>query len=223
MPPITVLLADDHTIVRDGLRALLELASDITVVGEARQGREAVALARKFSPEVVVMDIAMPQLNGFSATRQILALLPATKILMLSAYTDEPYVHRAREAGAAGFLGKESSAQCLSGAIRTLAMGGSYFAPSAPGRIPAPVRGGTPDSSGQEPGVLSTRESEVIQLVAEGLTNKQIGSVLSISVKTAEKHRQHLMGKLRIHGIAGLTRYAIAQRIIEGAVQVSSA
>lgn len=220
MKPITVLLADDHTIMREGLRALLELETDIAIVGEARHGREAVALVQKHQPDVVVMDIAMPQLNGFGATQQMLELLPATKILILSAYSDDPYIHRVLAVGAVGFLVKQSSAQCLSRAIRSVMKGGVFFSPSISKRIQKQYQQGKPGGA-KAAGVLSARELEVVQLIAEGSTNKQIGAELRISVKTVEKHRQNLMGKLSIHDTAGLTRYAIAHGIVENPVQVT--
>ncbi len=221
MRPITVLLADDHTIMREGLRALLEVETDITVVGEAHHGREAVELAKKFRPDVVLMDIAMPQLNGFGATQQVLELLPATKVLILSAYSDDPYIHRVLAVGAVGFLVKQSSAQCLSEAIRTVMKGNTFFSPSISKRIQDQYRQGNQPRGAKAAGVLSARELEVVQLIAEGSTNKQIGVDLGISVKTVEKHRQRLMHKLSIHDTAGLTRYAIAQGIIESSVQVT--
>lgn len=221
MKPITVLLADDHTIMREGLRALLELETDITVVGEARHGREAVELAKKYQPDVIVMDIAMPQLNGFVATQQVLEMLPATKVLILSAYSDDPYIHRVLAVGAVGFLVKQSSAQCLSRAIRSVVHGHTFFSPSISKRIQDQYRHGNKLRGAKAAGVLTARELEVVQLIAEGSTNKQIGAELGISVKTVEKHRQRLMDKLSIHDTAGLTRYAIAQGIIESSPQVT--
>lgn len=221
MKPITVLLADDHTIMREGLRALLELETDMTVVGEAHHGREAVELAKKLRPDVLVMDIAMPQLNGFGATQQVLESLPGTKVLILSAYSDDPYVHRVLAVGAVGFLVKQSSAQCLSKAIRAVARGNTFFSPSISKRLQDQYRQGSPPRGEKTGGVLTARELEVVQLIAEGSTNKQIGVALGISVKTVEKHRQHIMDKLGIHDTAGLTRYAIAHGIIESSLHVT--
>jgi DNA-binding NarL/FixJ family response regulator len=221
MTPITVLLADDHTIVREGFRALLELENDITVVGEAHHGREAVEMAQKLKPAVIVMDIAMPLLNGISATQQILAVLPATKVLILSAYSDDPYIHRVLEVGAAGFLVKQSSAQCLSRAIREVSAGRKFFSPSVAKRIQAWSRDTSRVGVVKSVKKLTARELEVIQRIAEGATNKEIAYGLKISVKTVEKHRQHLMDKLDIHDTAGLTRYAIAHGIIESIIQVT--
>jgi len=219
MNPITVLLADDHNIVREGFRALLKLEADITVVGEARNGREAVELAVKYKPDIVVMDIAMPLLNGLEATRQILGLLPATKVIVLSAYSDDPYVQRAIAVGASGFLIKQTSAQSLARAIRETKKGNTYFSPSLARHFQ--TQSATKAPVTKRPTVLTAREMEVIQRVAEGATNKEIASDFGISIKTVEKHRQHLMNKLNIHDTATLTRYAIAQGIIESPVKVT--
>jgi DNA-binding NarL/FixJ family response regulator len=218
MNPITVLLADDHMIVREGLRALLARETDIKVVGEAHDGREAVALARRLKPDVAVMDIAMPLLNGLGATQQILAARPETKVVILSAHSDDPYIRRVLAVGARGFLIKQTSAACLAKAIREVWKGKSFFSPSIAKRIAeqlGPARGP------RGVGGLTAREMEVIQMVAEGAPNKQIAASLGISIKTVEKHRQHLMDKLNIHDTAGLTRYAIAHGIIESCVQVT--
>ncbi len=220
MKPITVLLADDHTIVREGFRALLQLEADITVIGEARDGREAVELAVKLRPEVVVMDVAMPQLNGLGAARQIVEALPDTRVIMLSAYSDDPYIHRALAVGATGFLIKQASAQCLAKAIRAVKNGKSYFSPSIAKRIhDHPREAGKPRAQKVGKG-LTEREREVIQLISEGATNKQIAGELKISIKTVEKHRQRVMDKLNIRNTAGLTRYAIVHGIIETSVRV---
>jgi DNA-binding NarL/FixJ family response regulator len=223
MKRITVLLAEDHTVVREGFRKLLELEADIEVVGEAQTGRQAVAMARKLRPAVVVMDIAMPLLNGLEATRQVLKAVPGTKVLMLSAHSDDAYIKGATEAGAMGFLLKQSSSHALSQAIREVQQGNTFFTPSVARRLQQ--REGR--SSGR-PGLpelraagLSAREMEVLQLVAEGEANKQIAAELGISIKTVEKHREKLMRKLNIHDTAGLTRYAIGAGVIESSVQLT--
>lgn len=223
MKQITVLLAEDHTVVREGLRMMLEAEGDIQVVGEAETGRQAVALARKLHPAVVVMDIAMPQLNGLEATRQISKAVPGTKVLILSAHSDDAYVEQVIALGAAGYLIKQSSAHVLSEAVRALQSGRTYFSPSIARRLR--VRNG-PSSvcSGSLRWCkvrLTSREMEVLQLIAEGGANKQVATELGISVKTVEKHRQRLMEKLNIHDTAGLTRYAIATGIIESGVQLT--
>jgi DNA-binding NarL/FixJ family response regulator len=222
MKRITVLLAEDHTVVREGLRALLEAEGDIEVVGEAETGRQAVELTRKLRPDVVVMDIAMPLLNGLEATRQIRKGAPGTRVLILSAHGDDAYVEQARTLGAAGYLLKQTSAQVLARAVREIHRGHAYYSPSIARGLQS--RGAeAPDLMAllkKRGNQLSSREAEVLQLIAEGQANKQIAAELGISVKTVEKHRQHLMEKLRIHDTAGLTRYAIAAGIIEGSVQV---
>lgn len=220
-PPrrITVLLAEDHTVVREGLRRLLEAESDIEVVGEAATGRQAVALAGKLRPAVIVMDIAMPLLNGLETTRQILKAFPATKVLILSAHSDDAYVERAKALGAAGYLIKQTSARFLSEAIREVEKGNAFCSPAVARCFyqRRPETGPSPAKAGR----LSSREREVLQLIAEGEANKQIAAGLGISVKTVEKHRCHLMRKLDIHDTASLTRYAIASGVIESSVQLT--
>ena len=221
MKPITVLLAEDHQIVREGFRALLEHEGDIKVVGEAENGREAVQLTRKLRPAVVVMDIAMPLLNGMEATRQIRKDFPATKVLVLSAHSDEAYVEKVMALGASGFLLKQTSSHVLAKAIREVQNGKIYYTPPVSGqardRSLDPGGTGKPASKANR---LSSREVEVLQLIAEGKPNKQVAAELGVSFKTVDKHRQHLMAKLNIHDIAGLTRYAIAEGIIAGEVRI---
>ncbi|HEV3272784.1 MAG TPA: response regulator transcription factor [Candidatus Methylacidiphilales bacterium] len=221
MKQISVLLAEDHTIVRQGLRLLVEADGDIGIVGEAKTGREAVQMTRELHPDVIVMDIAMPLLNGLEATRQILKAFPGTKILILSAHSDPEYIEQVVKAGALGYLVKQSSGDVLAKAIRELHNGKTFFAPSIAKRLKNEFQK-TADGMGlqrKSGAQLTSREAELLQLIAEGHVNKQIASELSISIKTVEKHRQHLMEKLNIHDIAGLTRFAIAAGIIESSVQ----
>lgn len=218
MEKITVLLADDHTVVRQGLRALLIAEGDIDIVGEAENGREAVQLVKKLLPDVVVMDIAMPQLNGLEATRQITRAVPSTKVLVLSSYSDDDYVQQLTEAGAAGYLVKQTAANDLLKAIREAQKGNAFFSPAIAKRLRDQCReafatGG--NTARRRNDYLTTREAEVLQLIAEGRANKQIAADLCISIKTVEKHRQQVMNKLGIHDVAGLTRHAIARGIIE--------
>ncbi|HVU99784.1 MAG TPA: response regulator transcription factor [Verrucomicrobiae bacterium] len=217
MRKIRVLLVDDHTVVRQGLRALLAAEEDIEIAGEADNGRQAVQLAKKLLPDLVVMDIAMPVLNGLEATRQITRAAPACKVLVLSSYSDDEYVQQLTEAGAAGYLIKQTAANDLLKAIREAHRGNAYFSPSIAKRLRDQCReafvGGEPTRRRSD--YLTTREAEVLQLIAEGRANKQIAAELCISIKTVEKHRQQVMNKLGIHDVAGLTRHAIAKGIIE--------
>ncbi|HVU08984.1 MAG TPA: response regulator transcription factor [Verrucomicrobiae bacterium] len=223
MKRITVLLAEDHTIVREGFRKMLEFENDLEVVGEAQDGRQAVALAKKLRPDAVLMDIAMPLLNGLEATRQILKALPTAKVLILSAHNDDAYVKNATESGALGFLLKQTSAHEVCRAIREVQSGKTFFSPSISkrlGRLNPP----SSDRAGRlhkKTARLTSREMEVLQLIAEGKANKETAAELGIGMKTVEKHREHLMQKLDIHDTAGLTRYAISAGIIESSVQLT--
>ena len=217
MNPLTILLAEDHAVVREGLRSLLEISGEFKVVGEAETGAEAVALAGRTRPDVVVMDIAMPGLNGCEATRQILAHNPAARVLALSAHSDDEYVARMLAVGALGFVEKQSKGALLLRAIRAVGRGTPFF---SNGIVKRQLRNqrrnlelGMPASHRRSP--LTAREQEVLQLVAEGCANKQIAARLGISIKTVEKHRQQLMDKLDIHETAGLTRYAISSGVVE--------
>jgi DNA-binding NarL/FixJ family response regulator len=219
MRKIAILLVDDHTVVRQGLRALLSAEEDMEVVGEAENGRLAVTLAKKTNPDVVVMDVAMPLLNGLEATRQILKLIPATKILVLTSYGDDECVSQLMDAGASGYLIKQTAANDLIRAIREVQRGNAFFSPAIAKRLRDQCReafstGLAPRKSSE----LTTREAEVLQLIAEGFSNKQIASELNISIKTVEKHRQQVMNKLNIHDVAGLTRYAISKGMVERTV-----
>lgn len=221
--PITVLLADDHAIVRQGISGLLNTDGHFRIVGEARTGREAVALAHALRPDVILMDIAMPVLNGLEATRQILATTPSAKIVILSAHSDDEYIERMSSAGVSGFLEKQTSAEILTKALREVARGQKFFSPSIAKRLhddhnkPRDREGLLKANASR----LTPRESEVLQLVAEGSANKQVAAQLGISIKTVEKHRQNLMDKLGIHETAGLTRYAIGAGVIESRVQLT--
>jgi DNA-binding NarL/FixJ family response regulator len=221
MKKIRVLLADDHIVVREGLRVLVETEGDIEVVGEAKTGREAVEMTLQLHPDVVVMDIAMPLLNGLQATRQILKTAPATRVLILSAHADPEYVEQVVLLGGAGYLIKQTSADILVEAIREVRKGKSFFSPLISKYLREHYQK-TPHTSilrKRKSASLTPREEGVLQLIAEGKANKQIASELGISIKTVEKHRQHLMQKLSIHDVAGLTRYAIAAGVIESSVQ----
>jgi DNA-binding NarL/FixJ family response regulator len=217
MQKITVLIADDHTIVRRGLRSLLQTENDIEVVGEAETGRQAVQLAMALRPDVVLMDIAMPLLSGLEATRQITRQAPFSRVLILSSYNDDEYVHEVTEAGGAGYLLKQADFGDVVRAIREAKKGNAFFSPAISRRLTERYRetivGGVVVKKRTD--LLTSRELEVLQLIAEGESNKQIAAELGISVKTVERHRQRLMDKLAIHDVAGLTRYAISRGLVE--------
>jgi len=224
MKPITVLLAEDHTVVREGLRALLAAESDIEVVGEAESGRKAIQLAKDLRPAVLVIDIAMPLLNGLEAARQVIKAVPTTRVLFLSAHNDDEYVEQAIKLGAAGYLIKQTSALTLAKSIRQVVKSASFVGPYVSRRLrerQEAVPRGAGGRKKKEGVSLTSREVEILQLIAEGKANKQTAAELGISIKTVEKHRQHLMRKLDIHDTAGLTRYAIAAGIIEGGVRLT--
>jgi len=218
---ITVLLAEDHQIVREGLRTLLQAETDLEVVGEAASGRQAVELASKLHPVVIVMDIAMPLLNGMEATRQILKAAPATRVLILSAHSDDAYVEQVIALGAAGYLIKQTAAHVLPKAIREVAKGNVFFSPPIARRLDLRRASERLGPARKKAVRLTSREMEVLQLIAEGKANKETAAELGIGIKTVEKHREHLMTKLNIHDTAGLTRYAISTGIIESSVQLT--
>ena len=213
---IRVLLADDHTVVRFGLRMLLETAEDMEVVGEAGNGREAVELAQQLTPHVAVLDVIMPQLNGLDAARRIARESPQTKILILSTYAHDHFLEQAMAACVCGYLTKETAACDLIRAIRAIVAGKQFFSPSISKKVvelvPSRTAARRLGFSGKS---LTARESEVLQLIAEGDSNKTIAEKLHISIKTIEKHRQSVMQKLNIHETAGLTRYAINHGMIQ--------
>ena len=216
---ISVLLVDDHNIVRQGLKALLVAEGDITVVGEAQSGREAVQAVSRLRPEVVIMDLAMPLLNGWEATRQIVKAVPSAKIIVLSTYDTEEHIQQAIGAGAAAYLIKQTAAADLVKAIREVKKGNAFFSPAIAQRLREETcRSLSSDANAPaaKPHVeLTVREAEVLQLIAEGFANKQIAGELGLSVKTVEKHRQQVMNKLNIHDTASLVRHAAAKGIIE--------
>ena len=216
MRKITVLIVDDHTIVRQGLKQLMQTASDIEVVGEAENGLAAVQKAKELQPNVIVLDIAMPRKNGIEAARQIGRETPSSRILILSTYHEDQEVHEAIEAGAAGYMMKESAGGDLLNAVREIAKGHSFFSPAISRRLLRQTRSAFQAKAESSPlaPMLTPRETDVLKLIAEGKPNKQIAGDLGISIKTVEKHRQSLMDKLHIHEAASLTRYAIAKGIV---------
>ena len=213
--PIRILLADDHTIVRDGLRALVERQADMSVVAEAADGRECVQLAERHLPVVVMMDVAMPEMNGIEAARRILSVNPKTSVLMLSMHRDESYVLRALKAGARGYLLKDSPRDDVLTAIRTVAAGRSFLSRKVSEMLQEDyVR--QLESRGLEDSydLLTDREREILQLLAEGKANKEVANLLNISLTTVETHRAHILQKLSLHSTADLILYAVRKRII---------
>jgi two-component system response regulator NreC len=203
-----VLLADDHQIVREGLRALLEKVGHV-VVGEAADGRQACALARKLQPNIAVLDLSMPLRNGLDSIREIQRVSPGTKAILLTMYTDRPYVLQAMQAGARGYVLKSQAAQDLLRAIQEVLRGAVYLSPGVAGLLVDAYR-----QRNDEPELLTAREREVLQLIGEGKTTKAIAGVIGVSFKTAESHRSRVMKKLDIHETAGLVRYAIRRGLL---------
>jgi DNA-binding NarL/FixJ family response regulator len=218
---IKVVLADDHRILREGLRTLLEKERDIKVVGEAGNGRSTLKLVRDLSPDVVIMDITMPDLNGIEATRQLVEAAPDTKVLALSIHAHRRYVEDMLRAGAIGYLSKDCALEELVEAVHAVAAGKAYLSPAVAGTL---VRGyARGKQSSRSPRLsplvaLTARQREVLQLLAEGKTTKQTASALFISTKTVDRHRQQIMQKLCAHSIAELTKYAIREGLtsVEG-------
>jgi DNA-binding NarL/FixJ family response regulator len=221
---ITVLLADDHTLVRQGLKALLSAEEDMQVVAEAENGQQAVAMARKMSPDVVIMDLAMPMMNGLNATRQILKAAPNTRVLVLSSYSDDECVKQMMQAGAKGFLMKQTASSELSNAIRNVRRGNEVLSPAIVQRMRNQRHGAFMDgANGQKPNSLTAREVEVLKIIADGYSNKEVANLLGISIKTVEKHRQQVMNKLNIHDVAGLTRFALSRGMIDRRIPAPAA
>ncbi|MCS6953186.1 MAG: response regulator transcription factor [Bryobacterales bacterium] len=215
MSKIRILLADDHSIVRRGLHYLLERSPDLEVVAEAADGREAVRLAEELAPDVVIMDIAMPQLNGIEATAQIVKRHPKAGVILLSMYSDEEYIVRALTAGAKGYLLKDSAESDLLRAVEAVAQGKTFFSPAiAQALLEDYVR--TLQQRGLKDSyeLLTDREKEILQLLAEGKSNKEVAALLNLSVYTVETHRANLMQKLNLHNTAEIVLYAVRKKII---------
>jgi len=208
-----ILLADDHKITRQGLRSLLEKQKDMEVIAEADNGRAAVQLAVELAPDVIIMDVTMPDLNGVEATKQILAKSPGIKIIALSMHSDALFVTEMLKSGATGYLLKDCAFEELTRAIRTVADGKTYLSPAISGVVVEDYLHRLTTAEFTSPDVLTDREKEVVQLMAEGNSTKQIALKLHISVKTVETHRRQIMSKLDIHNVAELTKYAIRKGI----------
>ncbi|MHC4659190.1 MAG: response regulator [Planctomycetota bacterium] len=206
---IKILLADDHKITRQGLRSLLETEADMQVVAEAEEGRSAVRLVRELLPDMVIMDVTMPDLNGMEAARQIVYAFPDVKIIALSMHSDALFVTEMLRSGASGYLLKDCAFEELVRAIRTVTAGKTYLSPTISGVVVNDYLHRVSKGDSSDSQVLSNREREVLQLLAEGKTTKQIALKLHISAKTVETHRRQIMDKLDIHSIAELTKYAI--------------
>jgi DNA-binding NarL/FixJ family response regulator len=215
MTTIRILLAEDHTIVRKGLRSLLDGEAGIRVVGEAADGREAVGKVGQLLPDVVVMDIAMPALNGLEATRQIRNRFPKVKVLILTMHADEEYIPQVLQAGASGYVVKQAAPEELVSAVQAVYQGELFLSPSISRTVAQQYVRQAEASTGQDhDDPLTPREREVLQLIAEGQPPRQIAHLLCISIKTVETHRAHLMGKLDAHSTAELTQYAIRKGIV---------
>jgi len=216
MKPTRVLLAEDHTLVRAGIRALLQNLTGMQVVAEASDGREALRLIKTYQPDVVLMDIAMAGLNGLEATARVTKEFPTVRVIILSMHSNEEYVAQALQAGAAGYLLKDAVAAELELAVTAVARGETYLSPAVSKHIIADylrrAGGGATGSGGEAPStatLLTPRQREILQLIAEGHSTKEMASILHLSVKTVETHRTQLMARLDVHDVAGLVRYAI--------------
>lgn len=215
MPGLRILLADDHTVVRQGLRKILEERSDWEVVAEAGDGREAVRQAEEHEPDVAILDITMPLLNGVEATRQIVKRCPSTRVLVLTMHSDEAYVNQVLKAGATGYLLKESADVDLIQAVSAVSQGKSFFSPAiARVMLDDYVRQLADKGITDRYESLSEREREIFQLIAEGKANKEIAAILSISPSTVETHRARIMEKLDLHSAAEIVLYAVRRGVV---------
>jgi two-component system response regulator NreC len=215
MGKIKVLVADDHTILRQGIKSLLANEEEIEVIGEAKDGREALTIIEETLPDVILMDIAMPGLNGLEATRRIKKKFPRMKVLVLTMYTNEEYIFQILNAGANGYLVKETAFQDLISAIKAVYKNEAFMSPSISKKVINSYIKRAQNDEEETCEVLTTREREILQLIAEGNSSKKIAELLFISPKTVETHRTHIMNKLNIHNRTGLVKYAIRKGIVE--------
>jgi DNA-binding NarL/FixJ family response regulator len=214
MRPVRILIADDHEIVRRGLRALLETRSDWEIVGEAVTGRQAVEQAGKLSPDLVIMDLTMPEMNGLEATRQIRASVPDAQILILSVHDSEQLVREVLEVGARGYVLKSDAGRDLIAAVEALCQQKVFFTAKVSEMVMEGfLRGGSATDPPKDP--VTARERQIVQLLAEGKSNKEVAALLQISVKTVETHRSHIMAKLNLHSMSDLVRYAIRNQLVQ--------
>jgi len=211
MKKIRILLADDHVMVRQGFRMILAAQPDMEIVGEAGNGREAVELAEQLHPDVAVMDVAMPDMNGIEATRRLAVSAPRTRVLALSMYKDSVYVREILRAGARGYLLKDAIDRDLLSAVRAVATGEGYLSPAVSDAVLTDYRRHVTDPLD----LLSAREREVLQMIAEGKTNKEIATALKLSVYTVDAHRGHIMEKLNLHSVGELVRFALRAGLID--------
>ena len=211
MKPIRILLADDHAVVRHGFKMILDAQPDMEIVGEAGNGREAIELAERFRPDIIVMDVAMPELNGIEATRRLASSTPHARVLALSMHKDSVYVREILRAGARGYLLKDSVAADLVSAVRAVASGEGYLSPGVSNSILDDYRRHVTNPID----LLTSREREVLQMLAEGKTNKEIAGILNLSVYTVDAHRGRIMEKLNLHSINELVRFAVRNGLID--------
>jgi DNA-binding NarL/FixJ family response regulator len=217
MPALRLLIADDHEIVRKGLRSILETAHDCEVVGEAVDGRQAVTMAKELTPDIVVLDLAMPSLNGLEATRQILKNRPQTKVVILTMHETDPLIRQVLDAGARGYILKTDAGRDLVSAVEALRRNKTFFTSRVAQMILDGFLKGEPRPADNQPagGRLTARQREIVQLLAEGKSSKEVAVALGLSVKTAETHRANIMRKLDCHSVSEVVRYAIRNKIIE--------
>lgn len=212
--PLTIILADDHALVRAGIRTLLEKLPGVSIVAESGDGRETLTLVQQHDPDVVIMDISMPNLNGFDATARIVREFSRTKVLILSMHTGEDYVLQALRAGATGYLLKDAATAELQLALAAVRKGETYLSPTISKEVLARHRRQALDPRAETTKALTPRMREIVQLIAEGRSTKEIAFLLNLSVKTVETHRMHLMARLDLHDVAGVVRYAVRNGLI---------